>query len=795
MFGSTVSGRPPELAGVESMVGLFINTVPVRVRLDYGESLGDFLVRVQREQSELLDHQYLSLAEIQRIAGTGAGELFDTTTIFENYPLELNDIVPPESGLRLTGIETRGDGVTHYPLTLSIVPGDPIRVRLTYRPDSFERADVEDIMARFIRLLEAIADHPEERIGRLDTLSEGERDRLLTEGNPPAPEAEPRRLPELFEERVARTPDAPALAYGEVSLTYAEVNARANRLARELVARGAGPERVVALAVPRSVDMVIGILAVLKAGSAYVPVDPEYPADRIAFMLADARPVSVLTTAETAPLVPGTGVPVVVLDSPETAETLRRHSDTDLVDADREGALHPENAAYVIYTSGSTGRPKGVVVSHQNVLRLMESLRPVYPFGPDDVWTLFHSYSFDVSVWEIWGALLHGGKLVVVPFDVTRSPAELLRLLVREKVTVLNETPSAFYQLDQVDQADPRPGRDLALRWVMLAGEALDPSRLTGWYERHADDAPTLVNAYGPTEATIYTSHVALDADSTRSTASVIGHPVPDLRLHVLDLALRLVPVGVVGELYVSGTGVARGYAGRAALTAGRFVADPYGPAGTRMYRTGDLVRRLRDGSLEYVGRADDQVKVRGFRIELGEIEAVLLAREGVGQAAVVVRSDRPDDQRLVAYAVPEAGARLDGAELRRSVGGELPDYMVPAAVVVLDQLPLTVNGKLDRRALPTPYFAAAVTDDAPRTPREEDLCRLFAEVLGVPRVGIHDSFFDLGGHSLLATRLISRIEGVLGVRFSVRDLFEWPSVAGLVGLGRGGGVRSGVVR
>ncbi|MFF8961112.1 amino acid adenylation domain-containing protein, partial [Streptomyces sp. NPDC014894] len=722
-------------------------------RLDYAESLGELLERVQREQSELLDHQYLSLADIQRIAGTGTGELFDTTTIFENYPLALDEIVGPDSELRLTGMETHGEGVTHYPLTLSIAPGDGMTVRLTYRPDCFDHETVETVMARFLGLLEAVADRPDERIGRLDALSERERRQLLTGWNPPGPETAPRSLPELFQERVEQAPDAAALAFEDESLSYAELNARANRLARLLIDAGVGPERMAALALPRSAEMVVAILAVLKAGGAYVPVDPEYPADRIAYMLGDARPVCVLTTADAASGLPDTDLPRVVLDAPATLEALAGCSAADPDDADRPRPLLPEHPAYAIYTSGSTGRPKGVVVSHRNVQRLMESLLPEYPCGPGDVWTLFHSYSFDVSVWEMWGALLSGGKLVVVPFSIARSPSDLLRLLVRERVTVLNETPSAFFQLDQADQDEPHIGRELALRWIMLAGEALDPSRLTGWYERHAGDGSVVVNAYGPTEATVYTSHIALTGDATASTASVIGHPVPDLRLHVLDAGLRLAPVGVVGELYVSGEGVARGYAGRAALTAGRFVADPFGGPGGRMYRTGDLVRRRRDGSLEYVGRADGQVKVRGFRIELGEIEAALLRQDGVGQAAVLVRTDDPDDQRLVAYAVPESGAALDGPGLRRGVAEHLPAYMVPAAVVVLDELPLTVNGKLDRRALPAPYFAAQPIDDTPRTAHEEKMCELFAEVLGVPRVGVHDSFFELGGHSLLATR------------------------------------------
>ncbi|WP_344097895.1 amino acid adenylation domain-containing protein, partial [Streptomyces stramineus] len=434
------------------------------------------------------------------------------------------------------------------------------------------------------------------------------------------------------------------------------------------------------------------------------------------------------------------------------------------------------------YTSGSTGRPKGVPVTHHNVARLFSATDHWFGFDDSDVWTLFHSYAFDFSVWEMWGALLHGGRLVVVPHLVSRDPGAFLRLLAGERVTVLNQTPSAFYQLMAADKENP--GTELALRYVVFGGEALEPARLADWYERHADDAPTLVNMYGITETTVHVSYIALDrAKAAAGAASTIGVNIPDLRVYVLDEHLQPLPPGVTGEMYVAGEGLAHGYLGRHALTAERFVADPFahlfGERGSRMYRSGDLARRRADGNLDYFGRADHQVKIRGFRIELGEIEGVLADHPDVADAAVVVREDTPGDKRLVAYAVPARDTTP--AALREHTAGELPVHMVPSAVVLLDRLPLTANGKLDRKALPAPDLAAAVTDGrAPRGPREEQLCEIFAEVLGLPRVGVDDNFFDLGGHSLLAVRLAGRLKTALGAEVGIGTVFQAPTPAAL---------------
>lgn len=455
------------------------------------------------------------------------------------------------------------------------------------------------------------------------------------------------------------------------------------------------------------------------------------------------------------------------------------HNPADIDRIEPLSSLHP---AYIIYTSGSTGKPKGVVIPHQNVIRLLTSTEHWFHFDEEDVWTMFHSYAFDFSVWEIWGPLLYGGRLVIVPHTISRSPEEMLQLLVEEGVTVLNQTPSAFYQLMQIDKEQQTLGQALSLRYVIFGGEALELSRLEDWYSRHSDCKPKLINMYGITETTVHVTYNELNRDMiTKNSSSLIGEPIPDLHVYVLDEYLQPVPPGTTGEMYVAGAGLARGYLGRPDLTSDRFPADPYGGPGTRMYRTGDLARWTEEGALDYIGRADHQIKIRGFRIELGEIEAVLARHDAVAQVAVMVREDQPGDKRLVAYIVTTEEDHFDTEALRHFAAASLPDYMVPAAYVQIDAMPLTANGKLDQKSLPAPQLHLQQADGrGPRNPKEEILCHLFEEVLDLPKISIDDRFFDIGGHSLLAVRLISRIRDALGVKLSIGTLFEAPNVASL---------------
>src|ERR1700677_644187 len=674
-------------------------------------------------------------------------------------------------------------------------PGEALQIDVDANRDVHDPASVPGISARYLRVLDWLAAaSPDQAVRRVEILEPGERDQVLVEWNDTAREVPEATLPELFEVQAARPPHAIAVVFDDMELSYAELNAQASRLARVLVARGVGPQTLVAVALGRSAELVVALLAVVKAGGAYLPVGPSYPAERIGFMLADARPAVLVTSLGVQEqLPPQDTVARVVLDDPAMVAEISGSGDADLTDAERARRLDPQHPAYVIYTSGSTGSPKGVIVPHMNVVRLFGAVQDRFDFGAGDVWAWFHSFAFDFSVWELWGALLYGGRLVVVPFGVSRSPRELLSLLVRERVSVLNQTPSAFYQLMQAEAAEPEAGRGLGLRVVVFGGEALDAGRLREWYERHPDDAPVLVNMYGITETTVHVSYTAMNAAvaaGVLSGGSLIGRAIPGLRALVLDTALCPAPVGLAGELYVAGVQLARGYLGRAGLTAERFVACPFGAGGERMYRTGDLARWNAGGQLEFLGRADDQVKIRGFRVEPGEVEATLVSHPLVSRAAVMVREDNPGDPRLTAYVVPVEegdGGGLPGS-VRDFLVARLPEYMVPAAIVVLETLPLTVNGKLDRAALPVPDYAGLASDAGPRDGREALLCGVFAEVLGMPRVGVHDDFFALGGHSLLAVRLVSRVRSVLGVEVPIRVLFQAPTGAGLAARLEGAG-------
>ncbi|WP_030344683.1 non-ribosomal peptide synthase/polyketide synthase [Streptomyces sp. NRRL S-1022] len=780
LFGTTVSGRPDDLPGVESMVGMFINTLPTRVRVDGGRGAADWLRELQEEQAEARRFAAVSLAELTSFSDVPAGSpLFDSMVAFENYPFD--QARSAGTGIRLTDVSARD--ATNYPLVLRAYQGERFGFDLGYDPELFDAATVRSLADRLCLLLTELADDPDRPVRALAWTTAEERRRMLADWNGTEAGRPADTLDALFAAQAARTPHAEAVTCGDDRLDYATLDARAARLAHRLTELGAGPETFVALALPRSTDLVVAVLAVLRTGAAYLPVDPALPGERVRDLLADARPVALVTTRQAAA---DPALPVLLLDDPGVRADLARRP----VTGPARRAL-PESPAYAIFTSGSTGRPKGVVVPHANVVRLFTRTRHWFGFGPEDVWTLFHSYAFDFSVWELWGPLLHGGRLVIVPEDTARSPEDFLRLLADEQVTVLNQTPSAFYPLSRADAELPDVSARLALRTVIFGGEALDVTRLADWYARHPDTAPRLVNMYGITETTVHVTHAPLDRTAVRAgTASPIGTGIPDLRLYVLDDTLQPVPPGAVGELFVAGEGLARGYLNRPGLTATRFPADPFGPPGTRMYRTGDRARWRADGTLEYLGRADQQVKIRGYRIEPGEIEAALHRHPGVGAATVGVYEDTAGTRRLVAHVVGTGTGTGDravppppAAELRAHLEALLPAHMVPAAYVPMAALPLTVNGKLDRRALPAPGpdgFAADGTRTPPRTPAERLVAAAWTDVLDTDEVGADDDFFALGGDSILAVRVTSRLRAAFGTDVSPRLLFTHSTVSAL---------------
>ncbi|MFE0106754.1 amino acid adenylation domain-containing protein [Streptomyces sp. NPDC059009] len=764
VFGAIVSGRPPEIPGVDTMVGLFINTLPVRVRFRPDESLLDALTRLQSEQSELLAHQHVRLTDVQQLSGHQ--ELFDTTLVYQNYPVDPTTEELVVDGVRFSGVDGR-DGA-HYPLNLAAgLMGDDLHLRLCYAPDLFDEQAAGAVLDRLVRLLTAVVADPGRPVGRLDVLSPAERRRLLTDWNDSARDLAPATLPELFRARVTEAPDAPALLFQDTTVSYAELDARANQLARYIIGLGVGPEQFVAVSVPRSVDLVVALWGVLKAGAAYLPLDPDYPVDRLSFMVDDARPALLVTTGATAGLLgeAASDVPRLVLDAPATTAALSAYDTADLTDAERTAPLTVDHPMYVIYTSGSTGRPKGVVVPHRGLASLVATQADAVQAGPGSRVLQFASVSFDAGFWDISMGLLSGAALVLGPAEELMPGDPLATLVARHRVTHATLPPVALASL-------PAGPDVLAGATLVSTGDACTPELVARW-------APgrRLLNGYGPTETTVgATMSGALGIGGTPP----IGRPFVNSRVYVLDRWLRPVPPGAVGEMYIAGPGLARGYLKRPGLTAERFVASPFGPPGARLYRSGDLGRWRADGQLEFAGRADNQVKVRGFRIELGEIESVLAAHESVGHAAVIVREDEPGDKRVVAYAVEAEGKQADPEALRAHVAAVLPEFMVPSATVVLDEFPLTPNGKVDRKALPAPELAGSGAGRAPGTPEEEALCALFAEILGIDAIGVDDSFFALGGHSLLATRLVSRVRSDLGVELAIRTLFEAPTPAEL---------------
>ena len=777
VVGVTRACRRSAPPGSEDAVGLFINTLPLRLDVDPERPLAEWLRETRARWDALRPFEHTPLSQVHAWSEVGASQpLFETLVVFENYQLE--------EKLRAAGGAWRDRSFdlierTNFPLTLAGYGGHELALTLQFDPARIDEATAARLLGHVATLLAAMPVSAARRVRELPLVTAEERDALLVRSGAREAHFPPgATLVDWFESQVATTPDRIAVVHedetGRRELSYREINARANRLAHRLIARGVGPEKKVGLFLDRSVDLVVGVFGILKAGGAYVPMDTSSPRERLAFMIEDAALAVVVTESRVTEKLPAlSGSLLLPLDAAPEA-------DTDVPATNPAVALTPENLAYVIYTSGSTGKPKGALVTHHNVVRLFRGSERLYQFGADDVWTLFHSIAFDFSVWELFGALLYGGRLVVVPWLVSRAPELFHALLAREHVTVLNQTPSAFRQLIHADAAAPRDA--LALRYVIFGGEALELAHLAPWFARHGDQRPQLVNMYGITETTVHVTHRVIRS-SDIAAGSVIGAPLPDLQLYLLDESLQPVPIGVPGELFVGGDGLARGYHARAELTAERFIENPFAP-GTRLYRTGDRARWLPNHDIEYLGRLDQQVKIRGHRIELGEIESVLARHPAVRDAVVLAREDH-GERRLVAYYVPAnaAAATEASADLRAFLRPHLPDYMVPADFMRLDRLPLTENGKLDRRALPAPSPSRpemAVPYVAPRTPLELALAQTWRTVLQIERVGVNDNFFELGGNSLRLVQLLGPVRQAVGRELQIAELFQFPTIRAL---------------
>jgi len=776
VVGTPIAGRNRK--ETEALIGFFVNTLVLRTDLSGDPTFRELLARVRETSLEAYAHQDLPfemlVEKLQPERSLSHTPLFQVMFVLQNLiesEVDLSDV-----SVRALPVEGT---IAKFDLTLSMEQRrEGLKGYFEYSTDLFDAATIERMAGHFQTVLESIVLDPDKRLSELPIMSESERRQLLSETSNRVQDYDVKKcLPELFVAHATRTPDAIALVYESERLTYGELNARANQLARHLQSLNVGPEVVVGVCLERSVEMVVALLGILKAGAAYLPLDPAYPAERLAFMLEDAAVPVLLTQSGLVDVLPRYEGRVLCLDT--EWGTIATESTKNPA-----SAVQPHNLAYVIYTSGSTGKPKGVTVTHANVTRLFAATKEQFQFDERDVWTLFHSYAFDFSVWELWGALLYGGRLVIVPYLVSRTPEAFYELLQAEQVTVLNQTPSAFRQLSAVAAQRER----LSLRVVIFGGEALEFASLQTWVQRYGDEQPQLINMYGITETTV---HVTLQRVSAAAIAagagSLIGRGLRDLEVYVLDGQMELAPVGVAGEMYVGGAGLARGYLGRAETTAERFVPHPYsGEAGARLYRTGDVARYLGNGELEYLGRLDQQVKIRGYRIELGEIQAVLTEHPAVAEAVVVARTDQTGSQSLTAYVVSKADATPSLSELRDFAKDKLPDYMVPASFVFLDKLPLTSNGKLDRSALPAPEFIRSQMEVPlviPRDSIEMKLLHIWEDVLDIRPISVLDNFFQIGGQSLLALRLMARIEELFGEKLALATLFQRTTIEQLASL------------
>ncbi|WP_440055081.1 amino acid adenylation domain-containing protein [Pseudoalteromonas sp. T1lg65] len=778
VFGATISGRPATLANVESIVGLFINSLPVAATFDRNASLQSLFNQLQQSNTESQEYGYFSLAEIQQLSDVSSGSgLFDSLVVFENYPI---DTAVKESSAALPiEIENVGSfGETNFPLTLVVSQSETIHIKLRYKRGLFSDSLIATIASNLQSLLGTMSEmQTSNAVGELLGVVLNRDEHSLQTELAALANYEPKYcLHEIFEQQVEQHADRIAVVCNEEQLSYAQLNQKANQLAHLLREKGVKPDALVALCLDRNVDMVVALLAVLKAGGAYVPVDPRYPQSHLTHVLQDAKPSLVITVSAHAEIASDCDAEIVELDSDML---LTGYSQSNVSQTD--SGVQPHHLAYVIYTSGSTGKPKGVMIEHHNVVRLMASAEKHFQFSEHDTWTLFHSYAFDFSVWELWGAFFYGGKLVVVDYAQSRDPVALINIIEQHQVSVLNQTPSAFYQL----LANlPENALLASLRYVVFGGEALETQKLVSWFARAGCEQTQLVNMYGITETTVHVTFAEVNSADKR--ASGIGKPLDDLAVLVCNPYQEIVPQEVTGEMLVTGGGLARGYLNRPELNAERFVELTIAGRQVRCYRSGDLCKRDAQGNLFYQGRIDHQVKVRGFRIELGEIQYHLLQHPALNDAVVIADQMPSGDKRLVAYFCVRAEAQYASSwseVLREFLAEKLPAHMIPALFVEVESFKLTNNGKVDLRALPKPESAALQSIYvAPSTELQIQLCTIWQTVFQTEQVGIEDNFFSLGGDSILAIR-ITAMAKQQGIDLTLSDLFELQSIAKIAAL------------
>jgi amino acid adenylation domain-containing protein len=699
LIGSPIANR--NKAEIEPLIGFFVNTLVLRTLFSENLTFTELLQQIKQTTLSAYNHQDVPFEQIVDAVkverSLSHSPLFQVMFVLQNTPSET--IKLPDATLTPLTLEKE---TTNFDLTLDIEPSEQgLVANWEYNSDLFEDATITRMLGHFENILTSVLANPQQQVNQINLLTAAERNQLLLKWNDTKVDYHQNKcIHQLFEEQVNKTPDAIAVIFENQKLTYQELNQKANQLAHYLQQLGVKPETLVGICVERSLEMVIGLLGILKAGGAYVPIDPNYPSERIGYTISDSGVAILLTQTSLVTSLPKHQAEVICLD--KDWEKIIKESKINPINIAKS-----ENLAYVIYTSGSTGKPKGVLVNHANVMRLFTATEAWYNFNSTDVWTMFHSYAFDFSVWEIWGALIYGGRLVIVPYLISREPAAFYQLLSQEKVTILNQTPSAFRQLIQTEETQINNGKltnELNLRFVIFGGEALELQSLKPWFDRHSDSSPKLVNMYGITETTVHVTYRPLTIADLNSNASVIGCPIPDLQVYLLDQYQQPVPIGVAGEMYVGGAGVTRGYLKRPKLNDQRFIADSFSnKKDARLYKSGDLARYLSNGDLQYLGRIDNQVKIRGFRIELGEIEAALTQYPDIRETIVITTENTSSDKQLVAYIVPQTEIQPSISDLRNFLKEQLPDYMIPSIFVTLDALPLTSNGKIDRRALPKP--------------------------------------------------------------------------------------------